>query len=71
MRPAESAESDVTIRASIGAGRVGRLVTLAKPEMRCVRLRMNPTEAAGSKSKSPVRRHLSGSTRRCSRMTSV
>ena len=32
-RPPESADSDVTVRASMGAGRVGRLVTLAKPAM--------------------------------------
>jgi hypothetical protein len=45
MRPPDSADSDVTARASTGAGLVGRLVTLAKPEIRRVPPRMNPIDA--------------------------
>ena len=45
MRPPESADSDVTVRANMAAGRVGRLVTLARPAMCCVRPSMNPMAA--------------------------
>jgi hypothetical protein len=44
-RPPDSADSDVTVRASMGAGRVGRFETLAKPVMRSVRPRMKPIAA--------------------------
>ncbi len=47
-RPPDSADSEVTARASIGAGRLGRLVTLAKPLIRPVRPSRKPSAAYAS-----------------------
>ena len=44
-RPPESAESEVMVWASIGAGRLGRLVTPTDPWMRVVAPSTNPKAA--------------------------
>ena len=42
-RPPDSADSELIVRASAGAGRVGRLVTITAPEIVLVRPSRNPT----------------------------
>ena len=47
-RPPDSVDSDVIVRASTGAGRLGRLVTVTMPAIRSVRPRRNETSAYAS-----------------------
>ena len=44
-RPPDSADSEVMVRASTGAGRLARLVTLTMPAIRVVRPSRNPSAA--------------------------
>src|ERR1700760_1345704 len=46
-RPLDSADNEVTVRASTGAGRAGRLVTLASPASRRVAPSTNPDGGVG------------------------
>ena len=47
-RPPDSADSAVSVRASTGAGRLGRLVTVTMPVMRSVWPSRNPVSAYAS-----------------------
>lgn len=47
-RPPDSADSEVSVRASTGAGRLGRLVTVTMPVMRSVWPSRNPVSAYAS-----------------------
>jgi len=48
IRPPDSVDSDVIVRASTGAGRLGRLVTVTRPAIRSVWPRRNEISAYAS-----------------------